>query len=90
MNDQGHPSTSFVAFSRRADELASRSNSNSRSGLSANLKSLGIDTDRIAETTGDYMDDLQQMLVEEIRARPIRAIGWAALAGLVIGLRWSR
>lgn len=32
--------------------------------------------------------DLQTLLVEEIRARPLRAIGWAAVAGLAIGL-WA-
>ena len=90
MTDQGEPSTSFVAFSRRADELASRGNSNSRSGLSASFKALGIDTGRMAERASDYVDDWQEMLVEEIRARPLRAVGWAAMAGLVVGLRWSR
>ncbi|KPF67612.1 hypothetical protein IP69_12975 [Bosea sp. AAP35] len=34
--------------------------------------------------------DLQTMLVDEIRARPLRAIGWAAAAGLVIGFMASR
>lgn len=32
--------------------------------------------------------DLQAALVNEIQARPLRAIGWAAVAGLMVGL-WA-
>jgi hypothetical protein len=46
------------------------------------------------ESRIDYLDaterlsDLQQLLVEEIQARPFRAVGWAAIAGLAIGV-WA-
>ncbi|HEY5794861.1 MAG TPA: hypothetical protein VIU82_07580 [Bosea sp. (in: a-proteobacteria)] len=36
------------------------------------------------------VSELQRVLLDEIRARPFRAIGWAAAAGLALGLFVSR
>jgi len=34
------------------------------------------------------VSDLQSLLVDEIKARPLRAVAWAAAAGLAIGF-WA-
>jgi ElaB/YqjD/DUF883 family membrane-anchored ribosome-binding protein len=57
---------------------------------SKNLKSVGVDADRIAEVAHERVTEFQQMLAEEIRARPFRALGWAAAAGLVVGIMSAR
>lgn len=36
------------------------------------------------------VSDLYHVLLDDIRARPFRAIGWAAAAGLALGLYVSR
>lgn len=58
--------------------------------LAENLKEFGIDTDRMSEAAHERVGDLQQMLIDEVRARPLRALGWAAAAGLVLGLMSAR
>jgi hypothetical protein len=37
---------------------------------------------------GPSQSDFQSLLLDEIRARPLRAVGWAAVAGLALGL-WA-
>ena len=49
---------------------------------------VGIDTQELGRAVGDRAGEWQQMLIEEIEARPLRAIGWAAAAGFVFGV-WS-
>lgn len=49
---------------------------------------VGIDTQELGRAVGDRAGEWQQMLLEEIQARPLRALGWAAAAGFVFGV-WS-
>lgn len=49
---------------------------------------LGIDTQEFGRAVGDSAGEWQRMLLEEIQARPLRALGWAAAAGFVFGV-WS-
>lgn len=58
------------------------------STVSENLRSVGVNTDEMAEITERRVTELQEMLMDEIRARPLRALGWAAAAGLLVGL-WA-
>jgi len=58
------------------------------STVSENLRSVGVNTDEMAEIPERRVTELQEMLMDEIRARPLRALGWAAAAGLVVGL-WA-
>jgi hypothetical protein len=37
---------------------------------------------------GERVSQLEELLVNEIRARPLRAVGWAAAAGIMIGF-WA-
>jgi ElaB/YqjD/DUF883 family membrane-anchored ribosome-binding protein len=49
------------------------------------------DADFDAEDNADKpVSELQRVLLDEIRARPFRAIGWAAAAGLALGLYVAR
>lgn len=67
----------FKAMSRSADEAATH-------GQSETLEVMDDVTDAASERVGDF----QQLLVDEIRARPLRALGWAAAAGVVLGM-WA-
>lgn len=58
------------------------------STVSDNLRSVGVNTDEMAEIAERRVTELQEMLMDEIRARPLRALGWAAAAGLLVGL-WA-
>jgi hypothetical protein len=40
------------------------------------------------EMAGERVSRLEEILANEIRARPLRAIGWAAVAGLLVGF-WA-
>ncbi|TCR68213.1 hypothetical protein [Bosea sp. BK604] len=88
----------FQAFSRRVDEGAvgrasekAGAGGDDRNGeLTANLKEFGIDTDRMAEAANERVGDFQQMLIDEVRNRPMQALCWAAAAGVVVGLLAAR
>lgn len=58
------------------------------SDVTSNLKSVGIDPDRMTEAVADRAGELQRMLMEEVRAQPLRALVWAAAAGVVMGF-WA-
>ncbi len=53
-----------------------------------NLKSVGTDTDRLTEAAGERVSELQRLVIEEVRAQPLRALAWAAAAGVIVGL-WA-
>lgn len=59
-------------------------------GLQDSMKEFGVDTDRMIEATSERVNNLQQMLIEEVQARPMRALGWAAAAGFVLGIMAAR
>lgn len=42
----------------------------------------------LLEIAGEPISQLQEMLVNEVRARPLQALGWAAAAGVVLGV-WA-
>ncbi|PZN99974.1 MAG: hypothetical protein DCF30_10575 [Hyphomicrobiales bacterium] len=52
----------------------------------------GPDSNRKADALDDegplQASEFQSLLLDEIRARPLRAVGWAAVAGLALGL-WA-
>lgn len=47
-----------------------------------------IDKQGHGGAVGDRAGEWQLMLLEEIQARPLRAMGWAATAGFLFGI-WS-
>lgn len=56
--------------------------------VTSNLKSVGIDPERMTEAAGERAGELQRLLIEEVRAQPLRSLAWAAAAGMVIGV-WA-
>ncbi len=54
------------------------------------LRSVGVDTDRLTEVAKEQATDLQRLIEEEIRERPLRALGLAAAVGLFVGFLSAR
>lgn len=54
------------------------------------LRSAGVDTDRMVEVAREQATDLQHLIEEEIRERPLRALGLAAAVGLFVGFLSAR
>ncbi|AMJ61066.1 hypothetical protein AXW83_12890 [Bosea sp. PAMC 26642] len=48
------------------------------------------ETEEIAESAGERVTELQHMLADEIRARPLIAVSWALAAGAILGFLASR
>jgi hypothetical protein len=83
-NENARPPRSDPSRAESGNDTGHRS-SDSTLG---NLKAVGIDTGRMAGAAEERVTALQQMLMDEVRARPMRALAWAAGAGLVQGI-WS-
>jgi ElaB/YqjD/DUF883 family membrane-anchored ribosome-binding protein len=58
--------------------------------VSARLKTVGIDTEVMAEAAKDQLGGLRQILSDEMQNRPLRTLGLAAAAGIVLGFLSSR
>ena len=56
----------------------------------AKLKGAGLNTDTLISQAKDHASNIQNSIESEIRARPLRTLGYAALAGIVFGLFASR
>lgn len=54
------------------------------------LRSVGVDTDRIVDVAKEQATDLQRLIEDEIRERPLRALGLAAAVGLFVGFLSAR
>jgi ElaB/YqjD/DUF883 family membrane-anchored ribosome-binding protein len=80
----------FKAMSQAADEShgGGESSQPGQEGTSDRLKAYGVDTDVMAEAATERVSDFQQMIEDEVRARPLRALGWAMAAGVVLGF-WA-
>ncbi|AZO79620.1 MULTISPECIES: hypothetical protein [unclassified Bosea (in: a-proteobacteria)] len=72
----------FKAMSQKAE------GGSSQDGPSDRLKAYGVDTDVMTEAATERASELQQIIMVEVRARPLRALGWAAAAGVVFGF-WA-
>ena len=87
--------TGFKAMSQNAEAMEGGGSHNEdgktddgKNGITASLKSYGVDTNQIAEAAGEQATELQRLIIDEIKARPLRALGWAAAAGAVLGF-WA-
>lgn len=54
------------------------------------LRSVGVDTDRMADVAKEQATELQRLIEDEIRERPLRALGLAAAVGLFVGFLSAR
>jgi ElaB/YqjD/DUF883 family membrane-anchored ribosome-binding protein len=69
-------------LTRGAEDLAAN--------VSNKLKSVGVDTDRMVEVAREQAGDLEELIMREIRERPLRALGVAAAVGLFVGFLSAR
>lgn len=53
--------------------------------VSDRLRSVGVDADRMVDVAKEQASELQQMIEDEIRDRPLRVLGLAAAVGLFVG-----
>ncbi len=58
--------------------------------VSTKLKTVGVDTDVMANAAKDQASELQRMLGQELQAHPMRALGIAAAVGVFVGLMTAR
>lgn len=79
----------FKTMSQAADGAeVGVSNKTEQEGTSDRLKAYGVDTDVMAEAASERVSEFQQMIIDEVQARPLRALGWAMAAGVVFGF-WA-
>jgi ElaB/YqjD/DUF883 family membrane-anchored ribosome-binding protein len=81
-NAQGQGERFAKSVARQTSDLAGQ--------VTSTLRSAGVDTDRIADKARGQVADLQSVLVETIRNRPVGSLAVAAAVGLVIGLMSAR
>jgi len=48
----------------------------------------GTDTEPKTKAVTERGSEFEQLILDEIRARPLRALGWAAAAGAIVGI-WA-
>ncbi len=75
---------------QRAGRTLTTTASELAESASARLRSVGVDTEQMMDAARGQASELQRLLASEIRARPMRALGVAALVGLAFGLLTSR
>jgi ElaB/YqjD/DUF883 family membrane-anchored ribosome-binding protein len=73
-----------------AGEAASDAAADLAQDLNARLKAVGIDTEVMAGAAKDQIGGLRQILADEMQSRPLRTLGLAAAAGIVLGFLSSR
>jgi ElaB/YqjD/DUF883 family membrane-anchored ribosome-binding protein len=54
------------------------------------LKAVGVDTDVMMNAARDQAGELQKLIADELKTRPLRALGFAAAAGLIVGYLSTR
>jgi ElaB/YqjD/DUF883 family membrane-anchored ribosome-binding protein len=78
---------------REASELGdnvARGAADLADAVSTRLKTVGVDTEVMANLAKGQASELQRMIGDELRARPLRALGIAAAIGVFVGLMTAR
>jgi ElaB/YqjD/DUF883 family membrane-anchored ribosome-binding protein len=78
---------------REASEIGdnvARGASDLADAVSSRLKTVGVDTQVMTDLAKDHASELQRMIGDELRARPMRALGIAAAIGVLVGLMTAR
>ena len=71
-------------------ETVKRNASDLADTVSTKLKTVGVDTDVMANAAKDQASEFQRMIGQELQAHPMRALGIAAAVGVFVGLRTAR
>lgn len=72
------------------EETLTRSAEDIAATVSDRLRSVGVDTDRMVDVAKEQATELQKLVEDEIRERPLRALGLAAAVGLFVGYLSAR
>ena len=72
------------------EETLTRSAEDIAATVSERLRAVGVDTDRMADVAKEQASELQKLIEDEIRERPLRALGLAAAVGLFVGYLSAR
>lgn len=70
------------SLTRSAEEIAAT--------VTDRLRSVGVDTDKMVDVAKEQATELQKLIEDEIRERPLRALGLAAAVGLFVGYLSAR
>ncbi len=79
--------SNFESARGRDDERGSAAENGS---VTDKLKSVGVDTEVMANTAKEQASELQRLVNDEMRAHPMRTLGIAAAVGLFVGLLTAR
>jgi len=69
-------------LTRSAEEIAAN--------VTDRLRAVGVDTDKMVDVAKEQATELQKLIEDEIRERPLRALGLAAAVGLFVGYLSAR
>ena len=58
--------------------------------VSSKLKSAGVDADKMMDAAKEKTAEYQDLIVDQLRAHPMRALGIAAAVGAVVGFMTAR
>ncbi|WP_353182177.1 DUF883 C-terminal domain-containing protein [Bosea sp. (in: a-proteobacteria)] len=72
------------------EETLSRSAEDLAATVGDRLRAVGVDTDRVVDVAKEQAGELQKLIEDEIRERPLRALGLAAAVGLFVGYLSAR
>lgn len=72
------------------EETLTRSAEDIAATVSERLRAVGVDTDKMTDVAMEQASELQKLIEDEIRERPLRALGLAAAVGLFVGYLAAR
>lgn len=75
--------------SREAGDLK-RAVADAAGEVNTRLKDVGVDTDVMVSAAKEQVSELQRLVSDELRARPMRALGIAAAVGFIFGIMSTR
>ena len=84
----GVESTIDAASNTASDMIESATTA--AANINEKLKTVGVDTSVMADVAKEQMTDLQRLLADELKQRPMRTLGIAAAVGFVAALIATR
>ena len=72
------------------EDTLTRSAEDIAASVNERLRAVGVDTDKMVDVAKEQATELQTLIEDEIRERPLRALGLAAAVGLFVGFLSAR